>query len=67
MPAPLPGMIVGVKVEVGQTVKQGDVLLVLEAMKMENDIASPVAGVVKEILVDKGTAVSLGDPLIVVG
>jgi len=60
-------MIVGVKVEVGQTVKQGDILLVLEAMKMENDISSPVAGVVKEILVDKGTAVSLGDPLIVIG
>jgi biotin carboxyl carrier protein len=67
VPAPLPGMIVGVKVEVGQSVKQGDVLLVLEAMKMENDIAAPVAGVVKQVLVEKGTAVSLGDPLIVIG
>jgi biotin carboxyl carrier protein len=42
------------------------VLLVLEAMKMENDITAPAAGTVKEVLVEKGTAVSLGDTLVVV-
>lgn len=65
--APLPGLIVGVKVEVGQAVKAGDVLLVLEAMKMENDITSPYSGTVKQILVAKGSSVSLNDPLVVIG
>lgn len=65
--APLPGLIVGLKVEIGQTVKAGDVLLVLEAMKMENDISSPYAGTVKEILVAKGASVSLNDVLVVIG
>lgn len=65
--APLPGMIVGVKVEVGQTVTPGQVVCVLEAMKMENDIAAPVGGTVKEILVNKGTSVALGDALVVIG
>jgi biotin carboxyl carrier protein len=40
---------------------------VLEAMKMENDITAPVAGIVKEVLVQKGSAVSLGDALVVIG
>lgn len=65
--APLPGLIVAVKVEVGQQVKAGDVLLVLEAMKMENDITSPYTGTVKQILVAKGTSVSLNDVLVVIG
>lgn len=64
--APLPGMVVGVRVEPGQQVNQGDVLLVLEAMKMENDITAPASGTVKEVLVEKGTAVSLGDTLVVI-
>lgn len=65
--APLPGMVVGVKVEAGQQVNPGDVLLVLEAMKMENDITAPVGGTIKEVLVEKGSAVSLGDALLVIG
>jgi len=65
--APLPGLVVGVKVEAGQQVNKGDVVLVLEAMKMENDIVAAVSGTVKEILVAKGAAVSLGDALVVIG
>lgn len=65
--APLPGMVAAVRVEVGQTVTPGQVVLVLEAMKMENDITAPVGGTVKEVLVQKGTAVSLHDPLVVIG
>lgn len=67
MRAPLPGMIVGVKVEVGQQVNVGDTLVVLEAMKMENDITSPYAGTVKQIPVSKGASVSLNDLLVVIG
>ncbi len=65
--APLPGMVVAVRVEVGQKVKAGEVVLVLEAMKMENDITAPMAGTVKQVLASKGTAVSLGDALVVIG
>ncbi len=65
--APLPGMIVSVPVQVGQQVREGDVVAVLEAMKMENDITSPYAGTVKQVLVSKGTSVSMNDPLVVIG
>jgi len=65
--APLPGMVVAVRVEVGQKVKAGEVVLVLEAMKMENDITAPVAGTVTQVVTAKGTAVSLGDALVVIG
>jgi len=60
-------MIVAVKVEVGQQVKVGDTLVVLEAMKMENDITSPFAGTVKQIPIAKGASVSLNDLLVVIG
>ncbi len=63
--APLPGLIVDVRVAPGQTVAAGDVLCVLEAMKMENDIPAPRAGRVREVRVAKGDAVSLGDVLVV--
>lgn len=65
--APLPGMIVDVKVAVGQQVNAGDVVAVLEAMKMENDITSPYTGTVKQVLVSKGASVSMNDPLVVIG
>ncbi len=61
--APLSGKIVSLKREVGDKVKSGDVLLVFEAMKMENDIFSPSDGVVKEIFVSEGDTVSKGDQL----
>ncbi|MEG1805484.1 MAG: biotin/lipoyl-containing protein [Clostridia bacterium] len=63
--APMPGMLVTYKVEDGATVKKGDVVLVLEAMKMENDISAPCDGVFKSA-VTKGTTVSTGDVLAVI-
>jgi biotin carboxyl carrier protein len=65
--APLPGLIIDVKVNVGDKVKIGDVLLVIETMKMENNIVSPRLGTIKEIKVAKGASVNEGAPLIVIG
>ena len=65
--APMPGTILDVKVQNGASVKKGDVLLVLEAMKMENEIMSPCDGTVKQIAVAKGASVNSGDLLVVVG
>jgi len=48
-------------------VRVGDVLLVLESMKMENEIASPISGIVKEVRVSEGAAVNIGEIIIVVG
>lgn len=61
--APMPGTIVGIKVNVGDTVKRGQTLLVLEAMKMENEISSPQDGTVSAIHCSQGTYVSTGTPL----
>lgn len=65
--APMPGNINDVKVKPGDQVKQGDALLVLEAMKMENEITAPVAGTVKDVKVQKGQTVNNGDVLVVIG
>lgn len=65
--APMPGTILKVNVSQGQAVKEGEVLCVLEAMKMENEILSPKAGTVSQIIVSKGSSVSTGDTLIVIG
>ena len=65
--APMPGTILKVNVSVGQAVKAGDVLCVLEAMKMENDIAAPKDGTVTQVVVNKGASVATGDALIVIG
>ena len=59
--APMPGTILDVKVSVGQAVKKGDVICVLEAMKMENDIPAPCDGIVASINVQKGASVSAND------
>jgi len=63
--APLPGLVVEVRVREGEEVEAGQVLLVLEAMKMENEIPSPRAGRVSRVLVRPGEAVNVGDPLVV--
>ena len=65
--APMPGTILKVNVSAGQTVKAGQVLVVLEAMKMENEIMAPKAGTVSQVLVSKGASVDTGAPLVVIG
>lgn len=65
--AAMPGTILDIKVEVGASVSKGQPLLVLEAMKMENDVMAPCDGTVKEIQVAKGASVNSGDLLIVLG
>lgn len=65
--APMPGTVLGVKVNVGDAVKAGDVVVVLEAMKMENDIVAPCDGTVKQILVQKTSTVNTDDVLAVIG
>lgn len=65
--APLPGVILEVCVKVGDVVKVGDKVLLLEAMKMENTIASDLAGTVLEIKVDNGSTVLEGAELIMIG
>ena len=65
--APMPGTVLGVKVNVGDAVKAGDVMIVLEAMKMENDIVAPCDGTVKQILVQKTSTVNTDDVLAVIG
>jgi len=62
--SPLPGNINAVKVSEGQTVKAGDVLLILEAMKMENEITADKAGTIGKIFVSKGSTVQTGAPLL---
>ena len=62
--APMPGTILALKATPGQAVKAGEVLLVLEAMKMENDIVAPVDGTVGQILVAKGATVNTDDVLL---
>ena len=64
--AMLPGTIVKILVEVGEEVKVGQTLLILEAMKMENEVVSPKDGVVKEIKVKEGMRVETGDALVVI-
>ena len=64
--SPMPGNILKINVSQGQTVKEGDVLIVLEAMKMENEIVSPKGGTVAQIAVSKAQVVETGTPLVVI-
>lgn len=64
--SPMPGTILEVKVQNGQTVKAGDVMFILEAMKMENDIVAPQDGTVKQIVVSKGASVDTDAVLAVI-
>lgn len=65
--APMAGTILDVKVSVGQTVKVGDVICILEAMKLENEVVADHAGVVKSITVSKGTNVQNGQVIAIIG
>ena len=65
--APMPGNILKINVSAGQAVKEGDVLVVLEAMKMENEILAPKNGTITQVMVSKGTTVDTGAPLVVIG
>ena len=62
--APMPGLILKVNVSEGQKVKEGDILVILEAMKMENTLTSPNEGIIKSISVEKGKTVEKGEVLI---
>ena len=65
--APMPGNILKVNVNVGDAVKEGQVLVVLEAMKMENEIMAPKNGTVTQVVVSKGSTVDTGAALVVIG
>ncbi len=65
--APMPGKILEVKVSVGQAVKAGDTLVILEAMKMQNEIPATVDGTVKAINCSAGQSVKVRDSLVIIG
>ena len=65
--APMPGKIISINVKVGDVVRKGDLLLILEAMKMENEIVSPVDGRISHVGVSSGAVVNPGDILITIG
>lgn len=62
--APMSGAITDIKVKAGDNFKKGDILLILEAMKMENEIVAPRDGSVEQVLTSKGANVSIGDMLL---
>lgn len=64
--APMPGNILRVEVNQGDTVKAGQLLVVLEAMKMENEIVAPKDGTVAQVVTSKGAVVDTGSPLVVI-
>jgi biotin carboxyl carrier protein len=64
--SPMPGTILDIKVAVGQAVKEGDLVCILEAMKMENEIYAPCSGSVAQVLVTKDQSVDTGAPLVTI-
>ena len=65
--SPIQGTVLKINVAVGDSIKKGDVLLVIEAMKLENDIVAPKDGVIKGIKVSKGQNVNSKDELLIIG
>ena len=65
--APMQGTILDVKVKAGDAIKKGQVVAILEAMKLENEVVSPFDGVVKNVLVSKGQKVNNGEKLLIIG
>lgn len=61
--APLPGTVLQIKASVGQAVKAGETVMIIEAMKMENEIVAPRDGKITSVVVQKGAAVNASDPL----
>ena len=66
VPSPLPGVIIEISVKEGQQVKQGQKVVILEAMKMENEIPAPKDGTITEIHVHKGDTLQEGDPVVTI-
>lgn len=66
LPAPLPGTVMKIMVEVGEEVAADDVILVMEAMKMETEVKAPKAGVIREINVSTSQVVAAGDTLVMI-
>ena len=64
--APMPGLVIGLPCEIGAQVQAGQTVVVLEAMKMENDLMAPIAGTLKELRVSKGQSVDQGELLAVI-
>ncbi len=65
--APLPGMVLNIKVKVEDSVNSGDVILIMEAMKMENEIRAHTTGTITSVFVESGQSVGEGDPLVDIG
>ena len=65
--APMTGKILSIKVKKGDQVKVGQILCILEAMKMENEITAPTTGTVREVYVSEGSSVSEGEPIFMIG
>ncbi len=64
--APMPGTILNVLKNVGEKVAEGEVVLILEAMKMENEVVAAVSGTITQVLIGKGSVVKTGDPLVMI-
>jgi biotin carboxyl carrier protein len=64
--APMPGTVISLQKNLGDKVKSGDIILILEAMKMENEIVAMNDGTITQILVSKGSIVKTGDPLVMI-